>query len=98
MYVSKTRRLIERAEKIIDLIHDCNNRIENYRIILIDFDRADGWQAIKFIYSRQYLLDREKELTRVKLRLVNAYKNILADLLYEAHRQGINDITSHLNA
>lgn len=90
MYVSKTRRHLERATRIIDLIHDCNNRIEQYRVALIDFDRAPEWTAIKFIYSRSYLLGREENLQRVKLRLVNAYKNILADLLYEAHRQGIN--------
>ena len=94
MYVSKTRRLIERAEKIIDLIHDCNNRIENYRVTLIDFDKAGQFAVIKFIYTREYLLNRDTELTRVKERLVNVYKNILADLLFEAHRQGINEFTS----
>ena len=90
MYVSKTRRHLERAEKIIDLIHDCNNRIEMYRVNLLDYDNAKPNEFIKFIYSRSYLLGREENLQRVKLRLVNAYKNILADLLYEAHRQGIN--------
>jgi hypothetical protein len=94
MYVSKTRRLIERAEKIINLIHDCNNRIENYRVTLVDFDSAKEFEVIKFIYTREYLLNREIELTRVKLRLVNVYKNILADLLFEAHRQGISEFTS----
>ena len=90
MYVSKTRRHLERAERIIDLIHDCNNRIEKYRANLVEYDNAKANEFIKFIYSRNYLLGREENLQRVKLRLVNAYKNILADLLYEAHRQGIN--------
>lgn len=98
MYVSKSRRLIERAEKILDLIHDCNNRIENYRSTLVNFDKANQFEFIKFIYTRDYLLNRETELTRVKLRLVNAYKNVLADILYEAHRQGIHNIFKTLNA
>lgn len=98
MYVSKSRRLIERAEKLLDLIHDCNNRIESYRINLIDYDKANQFEFIKFIYTREYLLNRKTELTRVKERLVNAYKNVLADILYEAHRQGIHNIFKVLNA
>lgn len=98
MYVSKTRRLIERAEKIIDLIHECNNRIENYHATLVDFERAEKFAVIRFIYTREYLLNRDTQLTRVKERLVNAYKNVLGDLLYEAHRQGIHNIFKILNA
>jgi hypothetical protein len=73
----------------LQLIEQANNRLQDTRVLLSDYDRAEWHNVIRLMNTRSYFEERIENMQRVKIRLIAAYKRVLKDIVYEAHRQGI---------
>ena len=89
MYTSKSLKLASKLNKILELIHEVNNRAEYQRSELHRYDHADSSSLLRWFYTRDYYLGRIEKLKDVKARLMRYYENTLHALIVEGFRHGI---------
>jgi hypothetical protein len=89
MYTSKSLKLTSKLTKILELIHEVNNRSEFQRSELHRYDHADSSSLLKWFYNREHYLGRIEKLKAVKSRLMRYYENTLHSLIVEGFRHGI---------
>lgn len=87
MYVFTSQCLIERAQNILEMIHNCNNRIVNANVLLVTYDKGSWLDNVRLFYSRSEIEAKINKLERIKMRLVKAYVKEVAKALEEGEKQ-----------
>lgn len=89
MYTSKSLKLASKLTKILELIHEVNNRLEFQRSELHRYDHADSSSLLKWFYTREHFTKKIETYKAVKSRLMKYYENTLHALIVEGFRHGI---------
>ena len=84
MYTNKSIRLHSKCLEILECIQKANRRIDEKKLCLKDYDRAQSFDIIRLMTTRNQITDRIERDKAIRERLITAYVNHMASVVEES--------------